>query len=1222
LFLAIVIAGLLNAVVPAQTQPPDTLRFFKNYFVTGDYVVGGVGLRGQGGLNGSPAGIATGWIRTSGAPEDAAGHPTADILAAFLYWQAVTKDGTGNAGVAGATFGPWAASLPGTPSAGIPLNTEAGPLGKILGTGTPPCWSSGGGTGSSGGAHLTYTYRTDVLRFLDIDETTGKYKVNGYYQVQLPDSVGVAAIGASLVVIYRDPAMPLNAIVMYEGGVTIDNSLRTWSLDVGGFYQPAAVAPDAKITYLVGSGQPNKYENVYFSYPGSPPVLLKPWNPFSASNGANWDSPSFSVSLGNSPTTVSQVTTTVDTAGLSGSDCLTVSGVLFKTAVQDTDGDGLLDAWESSPPPTNPYGVQLPDLAAMGASPLHKDVFVEIGWMTTNGHDYSYGGVTKPAHSHMPTPAAIKLMGNAFKKAPVDNPDGGPGIKLHIDAGPGYPACTPEEIAADECYIVAAALARGGEPLDESVTTPACTRDPAKDPVSKCLFDDYPGTVGWKTGFRYIRDQLTGSPPELTPDGDDPCDVPGYLEDGACRRRFDRNRHHMFHYAWFAHAVGLPKSVFACLDVSNPDNPVEAADVNGYCPAPLKENPTFFIPRTNSGIGDFPGGDMLVTLGAFSDRYGWPGGTDFMVASTFMHEFGHNIELRHGAWQDASGAVVPGPNCVPTYLSVMNYLYQLRGLLDNDGRPHLDFSSMGGPDTPITESTLADGALTWPAWFTPTYRIGWYAPWRGSYLEDPVTHLPRTTIAGSHCDGSPMRAGDREMVRIDAPKATGDVDWMADGDTTDNGFAQDVNFNGRTEPPVGSSPELPTGFNDWANIHLNQIGARRNVGGPFLDALGRKAFGPLSADLARWDWARWDWARAEWGGDDGRGDFGGGDMFLQDPNNPGGCLDHETATFLANTPPYEFTCVLEGLKIHCEWSATNEGNELRYDLYRVEGTELSAGQEWVPVTSVDATGLSHYSLTFDDPLKKGADYLYFATAVYQSEVAGATGEVESNPSDTAHIVGPDHAPVAVNDSYSTLQDAPLIIAAPGVLANDTDADGDALTAVLVSGPSHGALTLNANGSFTYTPASGYTGLDSFTYMSNDSQLPSNVATVTIAVKVYTLWGIQNVPPAPVSKAKAGSSVPMKWQYRDGSLVVDSSVVHHQVTVQSTTNPPPPPYTVSDTDPGSSSFRYDATTNAWYFNLQTKSASGVPFPVGDYWVTITPTTAGYLPSPRFKLTLTK
>ena len=60
------------------------------------------------------------------------------------------------------------------------------------------------------------------------------------------------------------------------------------------------------------------------------------------------------------------------------------------------------------------------------------------------------------------------------------------------------------------------------------------------------------------------------------------------------------------------------------------------------------------------------------------------------------------------------------------------------------------------------------------------------------------------------------------------------------------------------------------------------------------------------------------------------------------------------------------------------------------------------------------------------------------------------------------------------------------MAAPGILANDTDPNGDALTAVLVTNPSHGTLTLNANGSFTYTPTAGYTGPDSFVYRARDA----------------------------------------------------------------------------------------------------------------------------------------
>src|SRR5438067_375194 len=90
-------------------------------------------------------------------------------------------------------------------------------------------------------------------------------------------------------------------------------------------------------------------------------------------------------------------------------------------------------------------------------------------------------------------------------------------------------------------------------------------------------------------------------------------------------------------------------------------------------------------------------------------------------------------------------------------------------------------------------------------------------------------------------------------------------------------------------------------------------------------------------------------------------------------------------------------------------------------------------------------------------------------------------------------------PVAANDSYAATEDTVLTIAAPGVLANDSDVDGDPLTAPIVVAPGHGAVTLNATGSFTYTPAANYNGPDSFTYKANDGALNSNIATVAIAV---------------------------------------------------------------------------------------------------------------------------
>jgi len=102
--------------------------------------------------------------------------------------------------------------------------------------------------------------------------------------------------------------------------------------------------------------------------------------------------------------------------------------------------------------------------------------------------------------------------------------------------------------------------------------------------------------------------------------------------------------------------------------------------------------------------------------------------------------------------------------------------------------------------------------------------------------------------------------------------------------------------------------------------------------------------------------------------------------------------------------------------------------------------------------------------------------------------------------DTLNVTVTNVAPVAVDDAYSVLLDQQLVIAAPGVLANDQDVPADSLTASLVSGPSSGSLTLNANGSFSYTPQTGFIGEVSFTYRATDSDgALSNTATVTLTV---------------------------------------------------------------------------------------------------------------------------
>ncbi len=90
-------------------------------------------------------------------------------------------------------------------------------------------------------------------------------------------------------------------------------------------------------------------------------------------------------------------------------------------------------------------------------------------------------------------------------------------------------------------------------------------------------------------------------------------------------------------------------------------------------------------------------------------------------------------------------------------------------------------------------------------------------------------------------------------------------------------------------------------------------------------------------------------------------------------------------------------------------------------------------------------------------------------------------------------------PTALNDAYSGVEGVDLQVPAIGVLANDSDGDADPLTAVLVSNPANGSLSLGADGSFVYTPDAGFSGVDVFKYKANDGTADSGTASVSIDV---------------------------------------------------------------------------------------------------------------------------
>jgi hypothetical protein len=90
------------------------------------------------------------------------------------------------------------------------------------------------------------------------------------------------------------------------------------------------------------------------------------------------------------------------------------------------------------------------------------------------------------------------------------------------------------------------------------------------------------------------------------------------------------------------------------------------------------------------------------------------------------------------------------------------------------------------------------------------------------------------------------------------------------------------------------------------------------------------------------------------------------------------------------------------------------------------------------------------------------------------------------------------APVATDDEF-TIDPANPLATPNNVVANDSDIDGDSLAASLVSGPAHGTLSLNSDGTFDYAPEDGFSGDDSFQYQDFDGMANSNVATVTLHI---------------------------------------------------------------------------------------------------------------------------
>lgn len=120
------------------------------------------------------------------------------------------------------------------------------------------------------------------------------------------------------------------------------------------------------------------------------------------------------------------------------------------TCAADTDGDGLFDDWETDGYDANGDGIVDLDLPAMGADPMHKDLFLQVDWMpgrrAARCRFLQY--CERTDDPQLPSTDALAEVGDAFARAPVSNPDREDGIKLHIDAG----RLTPDRYGVPEGF--------------------------------------------------------------------------------------------------------------------------------------------------------------------------------------------------------------------------------------------------------------------------------------------------------------------------------------------------------------------------------------------------------------------------------------------------------------------------------------------------------------------------------------------------------------------------------------------------------------------------------------------------------------------------------------------------------------------------------------------------------------------------------------------------
>jgi hypothetical protein len=202
---------------------------------------------------------------------------------------------------------------------------------------------------------------------------------------------------------------------------------------------------------------------------------------------------------------------------------------------------------------------------------------------------------------------------------------------------------------------------------------------------------------------------------------------------------------------------------------------------------------------------------------------------------------------------------------------------------------------------------------------------------------------------------------------------------------------------------------------------------------------------------------------------------------------------------------------------------TTEGEALVVDAPGVLANDTDAEDDTLTATGLTQPADGVVTMAADGSFTYTPDTGFVGTNTFT--YTAYDGTTASSPTTVTITVEEkaNAAPEAVADAYDAIAGQSLTLGAPGVLGNDTDGDGDTLTATGLTQPVNGSVELAANGSFTYEPDAGFTGKDVFTYKATDGTATSAPATVTITVKPAGGSGDN-----PATSAVAGASAPFTY----------------------------------------------------------------------------------------------